>query len=59
MLQFYARHLGVMIDRIPKCHPEVAGEGIEYGWGTSKGWYRKQPLSQKRGERFIYSISEK
>jgi len=50
MLQFYARQLGVMIDRTPKCHPEVAGEGIEYGWGTSKGWFRRQPLSQKRGK---------
>jgi len=50
MLQFYARQLGVMIDRTPKCHPEVAGEGIEYGWGTSKVWFRRQPLSQKRGK---------
>ena len=50
VLQFYARQLGVMIDRTPKCHPEVAGEGIEYGWGTSKEWYRRQPLSQKKGK---------
>jgi hypothetical protein len=48
ILQFYAKQLGVMIDRTPKCHPEVAGEGIEYNWGASKGWYRKQSLKQKR-----------
>jgi hypothetical protein len=48
VLQFYATQLGVMIDRTPKCHPEVAGEGIEYGWGTSKGWYRRKSLHQKK-----------
>ena len=25
----------------PKCHPELAGEGIEYCWGKSKFEYRK------------------
>ncbi|KAJ1449165.1 hypothetical protein M885DRAFT_573188, partial [Pelagophyceae sp. CCMP2097] len=25
----------------PKCHPEVVGDGIEYGWGHSKRMYRK------------------
>mmetsp|Transcript_25228 Transcript_25228/g.45664 ORF Transcript_25228/g.45664 Transcript_25228/m.45664 type:complete len:156 (-) Transcript_25228:579-1046(-) len=30
------RGISVTIDRTPKCHPEVAGEGIEYCWAMSK-----------------------
>lgn len=26
----------------PKCHPELAGEGIEYDWGCSKRYFRKR-----------------
>eukprot|EP00978_Attheya_sp_CCMP212_P041040 scaffold230583_cov65-Attheya_sp.AAC.1 len=26
------RGINIIIDRSPKCHPEVAGEGIEYTW---------------------------
>ena len=28
LLQFHGNKLGVVIDRTPKCHPEIAGEGI-------------------------------
>ncbi len=34
--------------RSPKCHPELAGEGIEYDWAAAKQWYRRQKLSEKR-----------
>jgi hypothetical protein len=37
LLQYHGRQLGVVIDRTPKCHPEMAGEGIEYNWGCAKG----------------------
>ncbi len=30
MLQAMGHSLGVLVDRAPKCHPELAGEGIEY-----------------------------
>ncbi len=30
MLQCYGRLMGVTVDRAPKCHCEMAGEGIEY-----------------------------
>ena len=30
LLQLHAQKLGVSIDHSPKCHPELAGEGIEY-----------------------------
>ena len=36
MLQSIARDLGVCIDRTPKCHCELAGEGIEYAWAWAK-----------------------
>ena len=40
--------MGVYIDRTPKCHPEIAGEGIEYDWALAKLDYRKAPIHQKR-----------
>ena len=36
LLQYHARKLGALVDRSPKCHPELAGEGIEYLWGLAK-----------------------
>ncbi len=26
----------------PKCHPELAGVGVEYSWGIAKKYFRKQ-----------------
>jgi hypothetical protein len=34
----------------PKCHAELAGEGIEYLWGRAKGTYRSLSLNQKKGK---------
>jgi hypothetical protein len=48
LLQFHGKMLGVIVDWTPKCHLEVAGEGIEYSWGCSKGKYCWLPLSDKR-----------
>ena len=31
-LMYLAEWLGVEVDRSTKCHPEMAGEGIEYSW---------------------------
>ena len=39
LLQYHARLLGVVVDRTPKCHSEIAGEGVEYSWGCAKGTY--------------------
>ena len=41
LLQFHREQMGVKVDRTPKCHPEIAGEGIEYAWGISKLVYRQ------------------
>jgi hypothetical protein len=57
MLQSMGRSLGVLIDRTPKCHPELAGEGIEYSWGCAKNFYRRLPLDEKRRkEKFMGSV---
>ena len=32
----------------PKFHCEIAGDGVEYSWGASKRWYRKQSFASKR-----------
>jgi hypothetical protein len=34
----------------PKCHAEIAGEGVEYMWACSKGAYRNLALKEKKGE---------
>jgi len=47
---YLGERLGVEVDRSTKCHPELAGEGIEYTWGLAKGLYRKARLSDKKGK---------
>jgi hypothetical protein len=40
-----------------KYHAEIAGEGVECGWGYSKKINRRIPLEQKRGkEDFIRGV---
>lgn len=39
----------IMMIRSPKCHPELAGEGIEYDWAGAKSHYRRARLSEKKG----------
>jgi hypothetical protein len=50
MLCLKAREMGIMMDRMPKCHCKLGGEGIEYAWGCAKNQYRRQPLKHKRGK---------
>jgi hypothetical protein len=33
--------LGCVMKLTPKCHPEIAGRGVEYAWGYSKLRFRK------------------
>jgi hypothetical protein len=35
------KHLGAFIRLTPKCHPEIAGRGIEYAWGYAKLRFRR------------------
>ena len=48
LLQYHGKKLGCIIDRSPKCHPEIAGEGIEYVWALAKCHYRRSPINAKR-----------
>jgi len=49
-LQHVGSELGVSVIITPKSHCELAGEGIEYSWGVTKGVYRRKPLNSKRGK---------
>jgi hypothetical protein len=42
------RDVGILVDRTPKCHRELAGEGIEYTWGCNKNYYRSLNLQDKQ-----------
>ena len=46
---------GIVVIKSPKCHAELAGEGIEYTWGFVKNIYRRMPLSQKRSKENFFS----
>ena len=47
----------VSIIRTPKCHPELAGEGIEYSWGFAKNAYRKFLIERKSTKgKFLQSV---
>ena len=48
-LQYLGTQLGVTVLLTPKFHAELAGEGVEYSWAHSKAYYRRMPLSRKRG----------
>jgi hypothetical protein len=50
MLQYYGRLLGVAVDPTPKCHCELAGEGIKYSWAASKTKYQRFPVGVKKGK---------
>lgn len=51
LLQYHGWLVGLIVDRTPKCHLEMAGEGIGYSWGCAKGYYRRLLLSEKRQRR--------
>ena len=50
MLEHIAKNLGVTVLLTPKCHAELAGEGVEYVWACAKGAYRNMSLQQKKGK---------
>ena len=51
MLQYHVRKMGATVDRTPKAHCEIAGEGIEYCWGRGKNKYRGLPMKEKTGKK--------
>ena len=58
-LQYLGRQLGVAVQLTPKFHAELAGEGVEYSWAHAKAYYRRVPVSRKRGrENFKLLVKE-
>jgi hypothetical protein len=59
MLQMMRQSLGFMIDRTPKCHCMIAGEGIEYSWASAKNHFCQILLEEIKGEeKFLVSVRE-
>jgi hypothetical protein len=57
LLQYHASILGGQADHTPKCHPEIAGEGIEYLWAlATKVFYRGARIKQKRNRNVFYKL---
>ncbi len=48
MMQHIAKEIGAVVLLTPKCHAELAGEGVELLWACAKGAYRKMTLCQKK-----------
>ena len=44
------------LDWTPKCHCEIAGEGIEYNWGFSKLTYRRAPIRLKHNKESFFKL---
>ncbi len=57
MLQSIAQTLGVHVDRTPKCHCELVGEGIKYAWACSKNKYQSL-LLEKKGKGEFYEMCQ-
>jgi hypothetical protein len=55
VLQSIACVLGVRVERMPKCHCKLAGEGIEYAWACSKNKHWSILLENKRGKDYFVS----
>jgi hypothetical protein len=49
----------IYLIRSPKCHPELAGEGIEYSWAAAKIQYRRLKLKDKGSKAKFTSAVEK
>ncbi len=57
LMQYVGAQLGVVINRTPKCHCEMAGEGIEYSLGIGKNSYRRLAIADKKTkEKFRESV---
>ena len=51
LLQSTGRMMGVLVDRTPKCHCELAGEGVEYSRGCTKNAYHRELLKGSAAKR--------
>ena len=47
-----------LVDRTPKCHPDLYGEGIEYSWDYTKDYYRRSSLEKKECKKNSNKVSK-
>ena len=47
LLQYHAECLGTILERSPKCHPELAKEGVKYVWEMEKMFIGDHLLSKR------------
>jgi hypothetical protein len=57
-LQHVGDEVDVSVFITPKFHAELAGEGIEYSWGVTKGVYGRKPLQAKKGKDAFKALVE-
>ena len=41
----------IIINRTPKCHPDISREGIAYSWGCANNYYRQLSLDKKKDKK--------
>ena len=56
LLQHHCEQLGVLSDRSPVAHCDIAGKGIEFNWGFSKMNYRSKPIEMKRNKTKFHEL---
>ena len=49
-MEFIGRKVGVEVILTPKCHAELAGEGVECMWACTKNHYRNLSRKEKKGK---------
>ena len=49
--------LGCLCIFTPKCHPEIAGRGIEYAWGYSKMRFRGGEFNDAKGKNLERNVT--
>ena len=60
LLQTFARKIAfthnirIIVDRTPVCHPEIAGEGIEYSWAVAKIILCMIPFSERKKQKDFF-----
>ena len=64
LLQTNALNMGyiiyyILVNRTPKCHPGISGEGIEYSWGCKNNYYRQLSLDNNKGKKISKKYSKR
>ena len=47
----------IIVNRNPKCHSMISGEGIEYYWGCAKNYNRRLSLDKNKGNKTPQKVS--